>query len=100
MDVNTLRHPARASLSLEGSMVVSGRNRTDMGGERGTFLTTHWSLIEGIRAGDDKGHALIGSLLENYWKPVYCYLQRRDDGSRQTVFCDGVRLRRADHRAL
>ena len=58
-------------------MAVSGKNRTDMGGDRGTFLTTHWSLIEGIRAGDDKGPALIGLLLERYWKPVYCYLRRK-----------------------
>ena len=56
---------------------MSGKNRTDMGGERGTFLTTHWSLIESIRAGPDQGHALIGSLLKDYWKPVYCYLRRR-----------------------
>jgi len=56
---------------------MSEKDRTDMGGERGTFLTTHWSLIESIRDGDDEDHALIGSLLKDYWKPVYCYLRRR-----------------------
>jgi len=56
---------------------MSGKDQTDLGGKRGTFLTTHWSLIEGIRAGDDKGPALIGVLLERYWKPVYCYLRRK-----------------------
>ena len=56
---------------------MSRKDRTDMGGERGTFLTTHWSLIESIRADPDRGHALIGSLLKDYWKPVYCYLRRR-----------------------
>jgi RNA polymerase sigma-70 factor (ECF subfamily) len=56
---------------------MSGKDQTDLGGKGGTFLTTHWSLIEGIRAGEDQDQALIGSLLKNYWKPVYCYLRRR-----------------------
>jgi len=56
---------------------MNGKDRTDMGGQGQTFLTTHWSLIESIRAGEDRGHALIGSLLRDYWKPVYCYLRRR-----------------------
>jgi DNA-directed RNA polymerase specialized sigma24 family protein len=53
------------------------RDRTDMGGEREAFLTTHWSLIEGIKEHIDKDWALIGLLLERYWKPVYCYLRRK-----------------------
>jgi len=56
---------------------MSGNDRTDMGGEGQTFLTTHWSVIESIRAGEGQGHALIGPLLKDYWKPVYCYLRRR-----------------------
>jgi len=48
-----------------------------MGGARETFLTTHWSLVEGIKEHIDKDRALIGLLLERYWKPVYCYLRRR-----------------------
>lgn len=56
---------------------MSGKDQTDLGGKGGTFLTTHWSLIEGIRAGEDQDRALIGSLLKDYWKPVYCYLRRR-----------------------
>ena len=52
-------------------------DRTDMGGERETFLTTHWSLIEGVKEHTDKDRALIGLLLERYWKPVYCYLRRK-----------------------
>jgi len=48
-----------------------------MGGERGTFLTTHWSLIEGVKKHHDNDHALIGLLLERYWKPVYCYLRSK-----------------------
>ncbi len=52
-------------------------DKTDMGGVRESFLTTHWSLIEGIKHHQDKDQALIGLLLERYWKPVYCYLKRK-----------------------
>jgi hypothetical protein len=47
-----------------------------MGGARERFLTTQWSLIENIQAGQDKDKLLIGFLLQEYWKPVYCYLRR------------------------
>ena len=53
------------------------KDQTDMGGVRESFLTTHWSLIEGIKKHRDKDQALIGLLLERYWKPVYCYLRRK-----------------------
>lgn len=53
------------------------RDRTDMGGVREAFLTTHWSLIEDIKEHEDKDRALIGLLLKRYWKPVYCYIRRR-----------------------
>ena len=49
---------------------------TAMGGTRARFLTTQWSLIENIQAGQDQDQVLIGFLLEEYWKPVYCYLRR------------------------
>jgi DNA-directed RNA polymerase specialized sigma24 family protein len=58
-------------------MTMGRRDETDMGGLRETFLTTHWSLIEGIQADGDRDRALIGLLLERYWKPVYCYLRRK-----------------------
>ncbi len=48
-----------------------------MGGACETFLTTHWSLIEGVKAGERGGEALMNSLLQQYWRPVYCYLRRR-----------------------
>ena len=52
--------------------------QTDMGGVQQAFLTTHWSLIEDARSPEeDKNGALIGLLLEWYWKPVYCYLRRK-----------------------
>jgi len=51
-------------------------DETDMGGTAEAFLTTHWSLIEGIQKNKDPGQTLIDSLLKRYWKPVYCYLRR------------------------
>jgi DNA-directed RNA polymerase specialized sigma24 family protein len=53
------------------------KDQTDMGGVRESFLTTHWSLIEGIKQHQDKDQALISLLLERYWKPVYCYLRHK-----------------------
>ncbi len=42
------------------------------------FLTTHWSLIEAAGSQEqDRDRALIGLLLERYWRPVYCYLRRK-----------------------
>ena len=50
-------------------------DQTGMGGARQAFLTTQWSLIEDIQDGKDQDKALIGFLLKQYWKPVYCYLR-------------------------
>jgi len=58
-------------------------DKTSMGGDRGTFLTTHWSLIEGVKKHQDKDRALIGLLLERYWKPVYCYLRSKGYNNEQ-----------------
>jgi RNA polymerase sigma-70 factor (ECF subfamily) len=55
-----------------------------MGGSGQAFLTTHWSLIEGIQSEDDKDNALIGLLIERYWKPVYCYLRNKGHGNDQS----------------
>jgi len=57
---------------------VGERDYTDMGGVGQAFLTTHWSLIKD--AGSDEGgrdYALIGLLMAQYWKPVYCYVRRK-----------------------
>ena len=48
---------------------------TEMGGPGEAFLTTHWTLIQDIKS--DKDRALIGLMLERYWKPIYCYLRRK-----------------------
>jgi RNA polymerase sigma-70 factor (ECF subfamily) len=56
---------------------MGSHDYTDIGGIGEVFLTTHWSLIDGIREDPDDPRALIGLLLERYWKPVYCYLRRK-----------------------
>ncbi|MCF7976375.1 MAG: hypothetical protein K9N55_21335 [Phycisphaerae bacterium] len=53
------------------------QDRTDIGGVREAFLTTHWSMIQGVKAQQDDDQALIGLLLERYWKPVYCCIRRK-----------------------
>jgi len=56
---------------------MSNYDQTSMGGERDAFLTTHWSLIEDVKAQQDQDRALIGLLIKRYWKPVYCYVRRK-----------------------
>ena len=58
-------------------------DKTDIGGSQEAFLTTHWSLIEDIKTDQDKDRALIGLLLERYWKPVYCYIRRKGHDNEQ-----------------
>ena len=59
------------------------RDQTDMGGIGEVFLTTHWSLIDNIQSDDDRKGALIGLLLEKYWKPIYCCLRRKGYGNEE-----------------
>jgi RNA polymerase sigma-70 factor (ECF subfamily) len=81
------------------------KDQTDMGGLRESFLTTHWSLIEGIKKHQDKDRSLISLLLERYWKPVYCYLRRKGYHNEeakdltQGFFHEIVLNRRLVHRA-
>jgi len=57
---------------------MGSRDYTEMGGVGQAFLTTHWSLIEAAGAdAEDPDRALIGLLIERYWRPVYCYLRRK-----------------------
>ena len=63
---------------------MSRDDYTDMGGTGEAFLTTHWSLVEGVASADeDHSEALIGVLLDRYWKPVYCYLRRKGHTNEQ-----------------
>jgi len=51
---------------------------TDIGGTGASFLTTQWSFMEKVGSSQDiDNKALVGLLLERYWKPVYCYLRRQ-----------------------
>ena len=50
---------------------------TEIGGVAGAFLTTHWSLIDQVGSTDQQDQALVGLLINKYWKPVYCYLRRQ-----------------------
>jgi RNA polymerase sigma-70 factor (ECF subfamily) len=52
-------------------------DQTDMGGTAEAFLTTHWSMIGDIKSSAQRNRALIGLLLERYWKPVYFYIRRK-----------------------
>jgi RNA polymerase sigma factor (sigma-70 family) len=45
---------------------------TSIGGERGAFGNTRWTLI--LRARDEKQ---LGEFLQNYWKPCYFYIRRK-----------------------
>ena len=62
---------------------MSSHDRTSMGGQREAFLTTHWSLIEDLKEHGDRDRALIGLLLERYWKPIYCFLRRKGYNNEQ-----------------
>lgn len=48
-----------------------------MGGIRDKFLSTHWSLVEGVKEQGGREQALLDLLIQRYWKPVYCYLRRK-----------------------
>jgi len=52
-------------------------DQTNMGGAGGAFLTTQWSLIDGVNKGQDGERTLISLLLHRYWKPVYCFLRHK-----------------------
>jgi len=58
-------------------------DHTEMGGTQQAFLTTHWTLIEGVKAGKDQNKALVDLLLKTYWKPVYCYLRSKGRDNEQ-----------------
>jgi len=57
---------------------------TDIGGTGEVFLTTHWSLIQGVgSSSEEESRALIGLLMNRYWKPIYCYLRRKGYNNEQ-----------------
>lgn len=53
-------------------------DETRIGGNQRRFPSTHWTVIQGADPGDDEHcRRVIGDLLQDYWKPVYCYLRHR-----------------------
>jgi RNA polymerase sigma-70 factor (ECF subfamily) len=81
-----------------------------MGGMSSRFPSTHWSLILNVRTQDQTRRRLATeSLVEGYWKPVYCYLRKRGYGNEeakdltQDFFCEcflGTKLLRAADRKM
>jgi DNA-directed RNA polymerase specialized sigma24 family protein len=58
-------------------------DHTSIGGDRKSFQTTRWSVIEKISTGDTDSQTLINDLLRKYWKPVYCYLRHKGHGNEE-----------------
>ena len=46
----------------------------------GSFATTRWSLISGVRALTPEAARAIDELCRIYWYPLYCYIRRRGYG--------------------
>jgi len=58
-------------------------NHTDVQVTREMFPATNWSLIENIQADDENQRVLLGMLLDEYWKPIYCYLRHKKYNSEE-----------------
>jgi RNA polymerase sigma-70 factor (ECF subfamily) len=61
----------------------------------GRFPSTRWSLILNVQTQDETRRRLATeSLIEGYWKPIYCYLRKRGYGNEdakdltQDFFCE------------
>jgi RNA polymerase sigma-70 factor (ECF subfamily) len=56
---------------------MAQRGDTNMGGDRRSFPSTHWTLVYVIRgAKTDERNSALKQLVELYWKPTYCWLRR------------------------
>jgi DNA-directed RNA polymerase specialized sigma24 family protein len=59
-------------------------DHTSIGGDRKSFQTTQWSVIDRIAPnGETESQTLINELLGKYWKPVYCYLRHKGHGNEE-----------------
>ncbi|MFO7900880.1 MAG: hypothetical protein R6V58_17690 [Planctomycetota bacterium] len=57
---------------------MHGNKLTDLGGPNPDFQNTHWTqILAADTRNDARRRAIVGQLLQAYWKPVYCYLRRR-----------------------
>jgi RNA polymerase sigma-70 factor (ECF subfamily) len=53
-----------------------------MAGESGKFQPTRWTQIIALSTQDTEKHQkLLGELLSQYWKPIYCYIRRKGNPS-------------------
>jgi len=69
---------------LKSGAIMAGKadDYTSIGGSRGRFQTTHWTVIQEVHTGDeDHRQQVISDLLKDYWKPVYCYIRRKGYGN-------------------
>jgi len=59
-----------------------GHYRTSIAGESGKFQPTRWTQIVALSTQDTEKHQkLLGELLSQYWKPIYCYIRRKGNPS-------------------
>ena len=90
--------------------IMNRWQRTSMGGTGSQFPSTRWSLILNVRTQDETRRRLVTeSLIEGYWKPVYCYLRKRGYRNEeakdltQDFFCEfflGAKLLQAADRKI
>jgi len=53
-------------------------NRTSMGGRNVAFKTTNWTDIHYAKTQNEtQSRIIIGKIIKQYWKPVYCYIRRK-----------------------
>ena len=72
-------------------------DRTSLGGAGSKFTTTQWSCILSAKTKNEtRRRMILNNLIETYWKPVYCYLRKKDfdnDTAKditQNFFCEIV----------
>ena len=59
-------------------------DETSIGGQANGFHTTHWSEIFDARTSDSaRRNVIMNSLLQKYWKPVYCSIRHRGYNNEQ-----------------
>jgi DNA-directed RNA polymerase specialized sigma24 family protein len=65
-------------------MMSKFHDKTSIGGPQEGFKTTQWSKIFKAKTTDeDQRNAIINTLLQEYWKPVYCYIRRKGYNNEQ-----------------
>ena len=85
------------------------RDKTSIGGRQESFQTTQWSeLYRAETTNEDRRSIIIDTLLDRYWKPVYCYIRRKGYDNEQAkdltqgffhdVVLDSDLIRQADRK--